>query len=262
MSFNFLMAVKRPLMDFNKLSIGVILILLPTLLFAIMPSLTALAIIISVISIVLGFLVRGYKFESARTVLKKDFKMPEWKNWNNLFIKGFLGWLIGVIYMIPAIILILISVGKMIYNLIAQYGLSQGLNIESAISNQLIQNGLLQNTLMLPVFIIGILTALLAAYLMPIAILRYLEKNKFKEAFELKLIFKKGFTGPYFIALLVSIVYGFVIGLVSGALMLGFKSINLQIFGTIIGLIIGGLSSFMIMITSYTILAEAYSKIK
>ena len=115
---------------------------------------------------------------------------------------------------------------------------------------------------MLPVFIIGILTALLAAYLMPIAILRYLEKNKFKDAFELKLVFKKGFTSPYFIALLASIVYGFVVGLVSGAIILGFTSINLQMFGTIIGLIIGGLSSFMIMITSYTILAEAYSKIK
>src|SRR3989338_440193 len=158
MSFDYLRAIKRPFTDFNKLGIGVILLIIP------------------IINIITSFFVRGYKLESARAVLNKKFTMPTWEKWGQLFLRGLLSWLIGIIYMIPGIILILISVGKVLYNIIIQYGLNQGLSVGNSISDQLIQNSLLQNVSMIPVFILGVILALLAAYVTPIAIMRYVEK--------------------------------------------------------------------------------------
>ena len=50
-----LRAIKRPFTDFNKLGIGVILLILPF------------------INILTSFLVKGYKLESARSVFKKKY---------------------------------------------------------------------------------------------------------------------------------------------------------------------------------------------
>ena len=259
MSFDFMRAIKRPFTDINALSMGMLLLLLPTILFMIIPT---IVVVILIVSLIAGFLVRGYKFEAARTALNKKFNMPKWEAWKNLFARGFLGWVIGIIYMIPAMILILIAIGNVLYSIALQFGLNQGLNFGDKISDQLIQSSLLQNTAMIPIFIIGVLLALLAAYLTPIAIMKFVDKYNFKKAFELKSVFRKAFTGKYFIAVLAVIAYSLIIGLLASALSLGFSSINVQFLTAVMGLIISGLSGFMTLITTYTIFGEVYSKLK
>lgn len=237
-------AIKRPFTDFNKLGLGVILLILP------------------IINIVTNFFVKGYKLEVARTAFKDKYTMPVWEGWGKLFLRGLLSWIIGLIFMIPAVILIAISAGKVIYNIILQYGLNQGLSVNNQLSDQLIQNALLQNTAMIPVFIVGVLLALLAAYLTPIAIMRYIEKYKFENAFKLKIIFKKAFKRKYFLVILTILIYTLIIGLIVSALNMGFAAINIQYVTIILGLIINGLSSFIVMVTSYTLIGEVYSKLK
>ena len=244
MSFDFIRAIKRPFTDFNKLGIGIIFLIVP------------------IFNIITGFFVKGYRLEIARTALNKKFEMPKWQNFWDLFLKGLLSWVIMIIYILPAVILILLAVGKVLYNILLQYGLSQGFSLNNKISDQLIQNTLLQNSAMIPLFTAGVIIALFASYLMPIAIVRYSEKYKFKSAFDLGVIFKKAFTGSYFIGILAIIAYSIIISLISSALSLGFAAINIYYLTIILSLIVSSLSSFMILITSYTIVGEVYSKIK
>lgn len=238
-----LRAIKRPFTDFNKLGIGIIFLIIPF------------------VNIITGFFVKGYKLETARTASNKKFAMPPWNNWGNLFVRGVLSWVIGIIYMIPALIFILSSIGKTLYNVISQFGI-QGLSLNNQVSDQLIQNALLENSSMLPVFIIGVLLALLAAYLIPIATMKYIRKYNFKDAFELKSVFKKAFKGKYFLAILVILIYSVVVSLVVSALNLGFNAINVQYLAVTIGIILNGLAGFMVLITSYTIIGEVYNKLK
>ena len=238
-----LKAIRRPFTDINKLGIGMIFLIIPFL------------------NILTGFLVKGYKLEAAKTATKKDM-MPEWNDWKGLFVKGFLSWVIGIIYMVPALIFILISIGETLYNIFLQFGVSQGLSLNNQVSDQLIQNALLENTAMMPVFVIGVLLALLAAYLTTIALMKYIKNYSFKDAFNLKPVFRKAFTGKYFLVILVVILYTVVISLVVSALNLGFNAINIQIITVALSLILSSLAGFMVAITSYTLFGEVYSKLK
>ena len=164
--------------------------------------------------------------------------------------------------MVPAAVLILSSIGKVLYNIFLQYGVNQGLSLGDQVSDQLIQNALVQNTTMIPLFVVGVLLALLAAYLTPIALMKYVEKYRFGDAFKLNIIFRKAFTSKYFIAVLAVLVYLVIISLINGALNLGFGAINVQILSAILILIVNGLASFIVIVTSYTIFGEVYSKLK
>jgi len=239
-----LRAIKRPFTDLNKLGIGIIFLIIPF------------------VNIITGFLVKGYKLESAKTAMNKKFALPGWENWKSLFIKGLLSWIIGIIYMIPALIFILSSIGKTLYNIFLQFGVNQGLSLNNQVSDQLIQNALLENTAMMPFFIIGVLLALLAAYLTPIALMRYVKKYNLRDAFDLKQIFKKAFKGKYFLAIVVVILYSVTVSLVVSALNLGFNAISIQMISVALALIVNGLAAFIIAVTGYTIFGEVYSELK
>ncbi len=243
MSFDLIKAIKRPFVDFNKLSIGVLFLIIPY------------------VNIITSFFVRGYRLEVAKTATSKKVEMPKWEKFWDLFLRGLLSWIIGIIYLLPGIILILISVGSALYSIIQQYG-AQGLNLNNPLSDQLIQNALLQNVGMIPVFAVGILVTILGAYLTPLAILKYADKYKFKSSFELGNVFKKAFTGKYFLAILAVVVYSFVLSLIVSTIGLGIVTLNVQYLTLVINMILGGLSSFMIVVTSYTIFGEVYSKLK
>jgi len=244
MSFDFIKAIKRPFTDFNKLSIGVLFLMIPY------------------VNIITNFFVRGYRLEVAKTSMNKKSDMPKWQDFWNLFLRGLLSWIVGLIYLLPGIIMIFISLGSTIYTIVSQYGINQGLSLGNSLSDQLIQNSLLQNISMIPVFIAGILLTMLGAYLTPLAIVRYAEKYKFKSAFDLGVIFKKTFSGNYFLAILAVIVYSFVLSLVVSTVSLGYGTLNIQYLTAVLNIVLSGLSSFMIAVTSYTIFGEVYNKLK
>ena len=241
MSFNYLGAIKRPFADFNKLLIGVLFLLIP------------------IVNIATGFFVRGYRLEAAKNYNKK---LPEWKDFGKLFVRGLLSWVIAIIYMIPAFILLFVSIGRIIYDVIVQYGLSQGLSTDNPLSDSIIQNFLLSNAGLIPVFFIGLVLMVMAAYITPIAVMGYIQKYNFKDAFKLGEVFRKAFTGKYFVAILAILLYGFIVSLVLNVLQMGIVLIGVQFIAVALTLIVTSLASYMLMITNYTVFGEVYPKIK
>ncbi|MFQ6020549.1 MAG: DUF4013 domain-containing protein [Candidatus Aenigmatarchaeota archaeon] len=202
-------AIKRPFQDLKTFIIGVIVMIIP------------------VVNFTIG---TGYLLVCARTAMRRDFKLPKWKDWGDLFIKGLIAFIITILYFIPTIVLFFLTIGTSLFA-----GLT---GTQTAIDI----------LLMLSTAGIGVvLTAivfLITIYIVPLAVVRYAEKDNFESAFELNFLTKKAFTGRYFVAWFVAMLYSFII-------------IAILSFIPLIGPAIG---SFLGYVTCYTIIAEAYSK--
>jgi hypothetical protein len=155
---NYTDAVKRPFADFLKLVIGALLSIIP----------------------VANFMVIGYVLSAGELSLTGKKELPEWEDWGDLLTRGFLAWLISVIWVLPVIILgmIMLAVGS-------------GGETAGAI-----------------VIIISILISMfILSYIIPLSLLSFIEKDCFSAAFDFKTIFGKAFTSEYFVAwLLVSLI--------------------------------------------------------
>lgn len=147
---------------------------------------------------------------------KPSKKMPEWKNFGDLFTKGFFASLISLIYMIPAIIILAFSLGGVLVTYFSQIPMDQIANKTSE-EVQVILQPIIDSTApalvaAIPFILLALLLAFLAAYVLPIAILSYLEKENFSEAFKIKKIFSKSFKINYFAVWLVSILASMILG--------------------------------------------------
>ncbi len=88
-----------------------------------------LSLIGLLISFILGFLVDGYYVRVLKTTVEGSNKLPEWNNFVNLLVKGFLyavgGLILMIIFLFP-----LIVVGIMgIYSLIIRHSIGVGLSL-------------------------------------------------------------------------------------------------------------------------------------
>lgn len=205
-------AVKRPFQDLKTLVIGIIVMLIP------------------IVNFTIGL---GYILECAKTSLKNNKKLPPWKNWGDLFVKGLVAFVITLIYAIPVIIVLALTVGTAI--------LTGGISAMFTEGSLVAMNSLatLGIGLVLTV-IVGVIMSLLST----VAIIRYAEKGNFGSAFEMSAIFKKAFTGTYFAAWLVSMIYALVV-------------VVLLAFIPLVG---AGIGAFLAGVAVYTYLAEAYKK--
>lgn len=204
-------AIKRPFTDFGKLVIGILLSILP----------------------IINWFVSGYALECARSASKKKYELPAWTNFGKLFVQGLLASVIGLIYALPAIILLLIGAMGIVAGL---FSATAG-NMESILP-MLLTAG--------PIVLIAMVLLVLTAYITPVATINYAMHNKFAKGFDIKVIFKKAFTVTYLVGWLVAMVYMFVL--------YGVLSIIPGV-GTL-------LVSFIAAVTSYTIFGEVYSSIK
>ncbi len=162
---------KRPFTDIKSLIIGTLLNILP----------------------IVNLLVIGFILKSVDTLMtkRKNFALPAWENWGDLFIKGLMAFIISLIYMIPALIFLIIA------------GVSVGFS--ALISG----NPSTMSFAALGTFgLIGAILALLAAYIIPSALLAYEQAAMFGAAFNGE-VFRKAFTGnyalPWIIGIIVSI---------------------------------------------------------
>ncbi|MBU3896849.1 MAG: DUF4013 domain-containing protein [Nanoarchaeota archaeon] len=203
---NFIDAIKRPVQDIKTLIIGIIIMIIP----------------------IVSFIGIGYFLECARTTLKRNNKLPEFKDWTNLFVKGLIAAIIGIIYAIPVMIVLVLTVGTTV--LAGGLSAMQG----TALINALATLGM--------GMILTLIVAAVVSLLSSVAMIRYAEKGKFGAAFELSAICKKAFTGKYFAAWFVSMLYAVFIVVV-----LSF----IPVIGTTIGAFLAG-------VTVYTYLADAY----
>ena len=188
-------AFKRPFSSINKLLIGILLSIIP----------------------IVRFFALGYIVDSAKK--NKLKKTLEWKNWGELFVKGLLSCVIGLLYMIPSALIMIIGAGATIMSLVRTYVgriIPIGM-IEQIAAGEIspkVLEPILQNTWgqaipslmnMAPIAIIAGLVAILAGYLIPMAILNYVNKGSFGKAFSMKEVFQKSFTAKYFVAWIVTI---------------------------------------------------------
>ena len=188
-------AIKKPFTDIAKLIIGIVLSIIP----------------------IIHWLAKGFTLEcSGVGKTKPSKKMPEFKEWWYLFIRGFASDIILVIYAIPAILVFIIGAGVFIGSLAQGALIPEGfMEGETEVMSQLISQDwyLALPTLvqLAPIMIVGFILFLVAVYLTPIAVLNYLKTKKFSEAFNFSKIIKKAFTGDYFINwLIVTVITGII----------------------------------------------------
>jgi hypothetical protein len=81
-------ALRKVFSDWKKFVIGVLLSMFP----------------------IIRWLAKGYMFENTGLGKHKKSKvLPEWKNWQDLFIKGFAGTVISFLYVMPAVLILIVG---------------------------------------------------------------------------------------------------------------------------------------------------------
>ena len=205
---NYQEAFKRPLQDIKKLLIGIVLCIIP----------------------IVNFLAVGYQLFCAKTALKKDYKLPEWQNWGDLFVKGLLSLIIGVIYAIPLMIVAMFVIGTAIF----------------AYFNQGMESIMTLITTAGIGMIIFLIIALLTFYIIPMAIVSYVNNFNFSEAFNFGIVFKKAFTGKYLITWILMLLYGIIA----------------TVIFSFIPFVGGAIAGFVVGVTAFTAYGEVFAEIK
>lgn len=198
-------AIKRPFSNLERLALGIVFQVIP----------------------IVNFIAMGYQLECAKTAMKKNFKLPEWTNFGDLFVRGLVALVIVIAYFLIPIILMAVSLGAGIFTIAMQgnFAALAGAGLG---------------------FIASLVLFLAALYILPSALINYVKNDAFGKAFSFSEVFGKAFTGKYFVAWLVAVIYGFVI------------MVPLM-FIPFIGWAIAG---FIAGVTSFTIFGEVYTEIK
>jgi hypothetical protein len=217
-------AIKRPFSDIKKSGILTLLYIIPF------------------VNIILGIFATGWLLEVAKTSMKNKQKLPEWNNWGDLFVQGLLMIIISFLWFIPALLILVIFGGTAIATYIATQSLPQ--TIAAAGIG----------------FVLFIAMALLITYISPAAILSYAEKNKFSAAFQFKKIFKKAFSGGWFVAWIVGYVWYMAIFGVATAASIPFSLFVGQFAGFVVSTILTAIALPIAAIPFFTMLGEAYGK--
>jgi len=269
-------ALRKPIKDFGKFGIGVILFMIGSALTRI-PN-----IIVELITIWIGFVITwiasGFAMEcSGLGKNKPGDEMPEWNDWWNLFVKGFLAAVIAFIYAIPALALFVIALLPLIRTLVSYFislmsGMAGATN-QDAVIEQLtttLSSGQFLMTAGI-LILVAVVLMLLAAYLIPAAILNCVKNGKFGKAFSFGEIFRKALTRKYFMAALVlaamniCLAIGFVIVSIPVGIVFGILSLLVPILGSITsylwGLMVSAAYCFYFLVVSYTIYGQVFMEL-
>lgn len=215
-------AIKRPFTDWLKFAIGALLYMIP------------------IVNVVTHFFGTGYMLKCVRSATRKNYKLPEWENWSQLFVQGLFSLIIGIIYILPATIIGLLIVGSELYNMFFT-GFNLWVFLDFIFSGNLIIVGLL---------------LVLALYVFPAGLVMFATRDKFSSAFDFKTIFKKAFTGKYLLDWVISVAYGIIIGFVISTL---FVSLIATI---VLPWVVFGAGLFTFFATAATIFGETWNEIK
>lgn len=235
---DFVKALRRPFSDTKKLFIGSLLGIIP----------------------IVNFTVIGYTLTSTG-ISKENGKrdgLPEWENYGDLFKKGLVAAIIGIILFLPAVLVLFGTVGTVIISP-AMSLIFGGLPMETwdklaagQITDMQIQDWFAQNwtqfipllTNAVPFLLLGAMMGLVAYYILPAALLGWLKEDRFSAAFTWKVV-KTTATLDYLVNWLV---VGFLGGIVSS--LLGW----IPILGVGIKMYVNG-------VFSYTVFAEIYERV-
>ena len=198
---NYEEAVKKPFTGLGKLFLGVVLSAFP----------------------ILNWISQGFVLECSGVGKNRPSKrMPEWKGFKDLIIKGFLSYLVIFIYAIPAILVFSASIGYAFASLFPTFvgmvpeGVStaSGVGVSEMFSQnwmQLLPTLFTTSIVLIPMIALGIILLLAAVYMSPIAILNFIKARKFEKAFDINFVMKKTFTLKYLFTWIMTIIIAMVI---------------------------------------------------
>jgi len=208
------LSIKRPFTNFKRLLAGILWNILP----------------------ILNFVAFGYTLRCAKLSMKNNFEMPAWDKKGELFINGLFSGIISLIYLIPTMVLFFVFFFKGIIQM------ERGVRKEEFLL-ELFKSMITNN---LGLFLLMCLLFLLTIYIIPSAIMNFVNKNRFNGGFEFSTVFKKAFTRKYFVTFLVlNVVYSSIL-----YLLLGF----IPYIGTTI-------ASFLIYVTNHSAYGAIYNKL-
>ena len=173
-------AIRKPFQDLKTLAIGIVLMIAGAILSL---------IIIGVIPLLA---VEGYLVRTAKGTLKGNSKMVEWGDWVGLIIDGIKAIVIVLVYLIPAIIAFVLTVGV---------GILSG-NTTAAI------------TALLGAGIISLILAILGGFFGSAGVLNFAGSGNIMDGFAFGAILKKSITGKYIIGFIVAAIVSIVAGVI------------------------------------------------
>jgi hypothetical protein len=231
-------SLKYPLSDWKKfLILGIIIIFSSISGTAVLLGTTNTfsIYILVLVGIMIGFLVNGYLFKILKFSLIGKIRLPEFKDWNDLFINGIKLNIIGIFYIIPAILIVLVFNAGSFVSILGSTGTVQ-FSVSSIISNVGVQ----------AIKYVGdgtwaIIVILYMAVIYPISLIAIANMaendNRLSAAFKFREIFNKiakigwGRLVEWYIV--IGIVY-YVINMVMGLIVLLIFSFHTSVIGTVI----------------------------
>lgn len=173
--------------------------------------------------------VEGYFARVLRSAAQDESEAPVFEEWGRLFIDGIKMFVIQIIYIAVPFILLAIAI----------VGIAGGLLTEgNAASTVLVVLGVL-------FVLVALLLSILALYMLPAALANFAYRDKFGAAFDLGTIRRAAFSSDYFVALLLALVVGIVLGTIAAILSL---------------LIIGIFLVFYVQVSVYYLFGRGYAR--
>ena len=231
-------ALKRPFSDLNKLLIGVILGSIP----------------------IANLTVMGYTLVSTGFTKEKVDKdsLPEWKNYSDLFMKGLVAAIIGLLLFLPNTLVAFGAFGTIATSPVLNQMLG---GISPATWNRIftgqitdieMQDWFAENwTQFIPILvsatpfiILGTVLAIIASYIMPVIILGWLKEDRVGAGFRWEVV-KKALTTDYLINWIVVGIFGLILSALLGW----------------IPLLGSGITMYVTGVFSYTVFAEVYERV-
>jgi hypothetical protein len=154
---------------------------------------------------ILNFAWTGYTIDILRNVMNGvAFPMPDWSDFGDKFVKGFLVWLAGFIYSLPALLVICLPMGW----LIVFPATSESTNTADTLAAIFTGVGIL-------LLCILILYLLALSFYFPAVFINFARKGTFGSCFEVSEIIKivSRNSSKYLTAWLVTLVAGIVVGI-------------------------------------------------
>lgn len=225
---NYAEAIKKPFSNLKTLGIGAVISAVP----------------------LVNLLTNGYALKTAEDVIGKKNKLRDWKldDIGEYVIKAVLLIVLSLAYLIIPLIIIGIGFGAAVLNMLP--AIINGTGDVNSVMNTLIPSLMVGG----PIILIGLLLAIIAVFLLPMATMKWLKKKEFSAALNIGSVVKNALTLDYILSLIVIFVYAVILAFVAGILNVALAMI--PVIGVLLGLIVTGGITFAISVTEYTILAQ------
>ncbi|MFH1225572.1 MAG: DUF4013 domain-containing protein [Candidatus Diapherotrites archaeon] len=195
--------------------------------------------------------VSGYGLLAAKKAIDGKAGLPSWKsNIANIIVKTIMAIIIGMIYILPGLVLVLVGVAAAVGPIIAAVMSGSSESLGAAIGTAIVAGGAF--------FLLGMLLWIIGGLLATMGMMNWVKKGNFMSAFALGTALKKVITGTFWVSVIVMIAYAIAAMFIAGiiAAILAF----IPVLGWVLSLLVQGLVVYILSVTTYTIYARVYAE--